>query len=594
MGTVYLATDPLIDRPVAVKVLRTRPEVGREEADEWHTRFEREVRIAGKLSHPNVVGILDCGLEGDTAFIVMEYVDGTDLEGLLGDNEQALPIPRILEICGGVADALDCAHALGIVHRDIKPGNILLTRDGIAKIADFGIAHLAEARMTRTGITYGTPAFMSPEQATARDIGPASDQFSLAALAYLMIAGEVPFSGSSMSSVLYRLINEEPVPPESIDPAVAKDLGTALLVGLSKNPAQRYPNCGALVTALGAAHQDTTTVASQPTNTAIAGGEARLQTTTVMEDALGSPAGGGSDTGAPSAHRSSPILRPREAMAAAGALAILLTLAWLYGGTGAPNEAASPADPVAATGEPSGAPQTPVVATREPSGASQTAAMATREPSGAAATAPVTSRLPDKLAERAENASIVLTEVLGVPEGLPQRLFADAHCIAVIPGVIKVGFGFGGRHGKGLVSCRIGDGWSSPSFVSITGGSFGLQIGAQSTDLVLLFATRRAAEILADNKITLGGDASVSAGPVGRTAEAGTTVTLETEIYSYSRSKGLFAGVSLEGATLRADNDANHEAYGDGVRPADLFSNRRAPTAAALVDLVRTLEAAGR
>ena len=165
--------------------------------------------------------------------------------------------------------------------------------------------------------------------------------------------------------------------------------------------------------------------------------------------------------------------------------------------------------------------------------------------------------------------------------------------MAVIPGVIKVGLGFGGRHGKGLLSCRTGGGWSPPSFVSLTGGSFGLQIGAQSTDFVLVFTRRNAAERLMDNSLTLGGDASVSAGPVGRTAEAATDSRLEEEIYAYSRSKGLFAGVSLEGATLRIDRDANREAYGRGVTAADLLLAHEHSVTPALARFLGGLQTAG-
>ena len=152
--------------------------------------------------------------------------------------------------------------------------------------------------------------------------------------------------------------------------------------------------------------------------------------------------------------------------------------------------------------------------------------------------------VPDKLVERALEATTVLGEIMSAPDqGIPGSLLARAGCVAVIPNVRKVGFIFGGRYGRGLVSCRTEGGWSRPSFVSLTGGSFGFQIGVQSTDLVLVFVNREAAERLLGNQFTLGADASVSAGPVGRTAEAGTDVTLRTEIYAYSRSRGAFAGV---------------------------------------------------
>lgn len=172
----------------------------------------------------------------------------------------------------------------------------------------------------------------------------------------------------------------------------------------------------------------------------------------------------------------------------------------------------------------------------------------------------------EKLAERAEDAAAVLDEVMGTPEAaIPAKLLEGARCVAVIPRVVKVGFIFGARHGRGLLSCRVGDGWSRPSYIAITGGSFGLQIGAQATDFVLVFANERAAKALTSHKITLGGDASISAGPVGRTVEVATDATFRTEIYSYSRSRGLFAGLSLEGSSLRVDAAANEAVYGADI-----------------------------
>jgi lipid-binding SYLF domain-containing protein len=178
----------------------------------------------------------------------------------------------------------------------------------------------------------------------------------------------------------------------------------------------------------------------------------------------------------------------------------------------------------------------------------------------------------DKLGERALDAAAVLDEVMGTREAsIPTSLLRDSRCVAVIPGVVKVGFIFGGRHGRGLVSCRVGSGWSRPSYIAITGGSFGLQIGAQATDFVLVFTNERAARALTSHKITLGGDASVSAGPVGRTTEAATDATFSTEIYSYSRSKGLFAGLSLEGSSLGIDDEANDAVYESAVDPEGLL-----------------------
>ncbi|GAB4387334.1 MAG: hypothetical protein Kow0025_00300 [Thermodesulfovibrionales bacterium] len=170
----------------------------------------------------------------------------------------------------------------------------------------------------------------------------------------------------------------------------------------------------------------------------------------------------------------------------------------------------------------------------------------------------------EREAARIENSVAVFKEVMDIPEkSIPPALLNEAHGVAIIPGVIKAGFIVGGRHGKGVVMVREGGAWSNPAFVSFTGGSIGWQIGAQSIDVILVFKSKRGVEDMIKGKFTLGADAAVAAGPVGRQAEAATDAQLKAEIYSYSRSRGLFAGVSLEGSVLSIDDDANAAYYGD-------------------------------
>ena len=166
-------------------------------------------------------------------------------------------------------------------------------------------------------------------------------------------------------------------------------------------------------------------------------------------------------------------------------------------------------------------------------------------------------------AERIEKAIQVLREMVDLPEeGLPPRLLEKCHGIAVIPGVIKAAYGFGGQYGRGLIVIRNEDGsWSNPAFISLIGGSLGWQIGVQKADIVLVFKTGKSVENIAAGKVTLGADASVAAGPVGRSAEASTDLDMEAEIFSYSKSKGLFAGVSIKGASIQIDKDANQAFY---------------------------------
>ncbi len=173
----------------------------------------------------------------------------------------------------------------------------------------------------------------------------------------------------------------------------------------------------------------------------------------------------------------------------------------------------------------------------------------------------------------AENSVRVLKEIMMAPDkSIPKDLLRNAHAIAVVPDVIKAGFVLGGRHGDGLISVKTRDGtWSNPSFVSLTGGSVGFQAGVSSTDVVLVFRTQRGVDSIVHGKFTLGADASAAAGPVGRSAQASTDAQLKAEIYSYSRSRGLFAGAALDGTAITIDNDANQAVYGEGVTPRRIF-----------------------
>ena len=178
--------------------------------------------------------------------------------------------------------------------------------------------------------------------------------------------------------------------------------------------------------------------------------------------------------------------------------------------------------------------------------------------------------------ERVADATDVINQLLHIPEqGVPPTLLSRAYGVAVIPNVVKVGFGLGARRGKGVVVVRRDDGsWSNPVFVTLTGGSIGWQIGAQSTDIILVFKNRRGVDDMATGKLTLGADASIAAGPVGRSAEMATDIQFEAEVYSYSRSRGLFAGVSLEGAGVTIDKQANAAFYGRaGITPQQIFES---------------------
>ncbi len=201
-------------------------------------------------------------------------------------------------------------------------------------------------------------------------------------------------------------------------------------------------------------------------------------------------------------------------------------------------------------------------------------------------------RAGEEEVKRAENAVRVLGEIMQAPDkAVPRDLLQSAHAIAVIPDVIKAGFVIGGRRGEGLISVKSPDGtWSNPSFVNLTGGSVGFQAGVSSTDVVLVFRTQRGVDSIVHGKFTLGADASAAAGPVGRTAQASTDAQLKAEIYSYSRARGLFAGVALDGSVLSIDNKGNQAVYGDGVTARRIFEGGVSNVPDAVVEFRDRLE----
>lgn len=192
----------------------------------------------------------------------------------------------------------------------------------------------------------------------------------------------------------------------------------------------------------------------------------------------------------------------------------------------------------------------------------------------------------------ASNAVRVLKQIEEAPDkAIPQNLLRNAKAIAVIPDVVKAGLIIGGRHGEGLISVKNADGtWSNPSFITLTGGSVGFQAGVSSTDVILVFRTQRGVDGIVNGKFTVGADASAAAGPVGRSAQASTDAQLKAEIYSYSRSRGLFAGVALDGSVLRIDYDANATIYGAGITPRRIFENGVTNVPAAVVKFRDSLE----
>ena len=199
-----------------------------------------------------------------------------------------------------------------------------------------------------------------------------------------------------------------------------------------------------------------------------------------------------------------------------------------------------------------------------------------------------------KETDRLENAGNVLEEILNIPDNIPQDLIDKAECIVVFPSVMKFAIGIGGSYGRGAMVCRSGEHftgpWGPPSMMALEGGSFGLQLGGQATDFVLLVMNPRGAKAILSSKVKLGADMAAAAGPKGRDAQASTDVTLRAEILSYSRSRGLFAGISLEGSTLRPDNNANEKLYGKKVTAEEIVREGKVPVPPAAKKMVSLLD----
>lgn len=250
MGAVYLARDPRINRPVALKVIPLEREFEDEELEEARVRFFREAESAGRLTHPNIVTVYDAGEDKHLAYIAMEYLAGAALTKYT-DPKRLLAPRKALELCARTADALDYAHKQGVIHRDIKPANLLYNvRDDSLKISDFGVARLTDNNRTKTGIVLGTPMYMSPEQLNAEPLTGLSDLFSLGVTLYELLVGEVPFTATNIAVLMSKITGEDPAPVSNRRPGIPPSVDTVLQKALSKRPEHRFANGGEMAIAL--------------------------------------------------------------------------------------------------------------------------------------------------------------------------------------------------------------------------------------------------------------------------------------------------------------------------------------------------------
>jgi len=248
MGVVYLAKDPTIGRNVAIKCIYLSQGLESDKVKEFRERFLREARAAGVMNHPNIVTIYEAdeGGSGGPPFIAMEYIEGETWNHMIKSGKKLAP-DQLFPMLREIASSLEYAHAASVVHRDIKPGNIIQTKDGRAKLMDFGIAKVPTSELTREGQFLGTPAYMSPEQVQGKPVDHRCDIFSLGAVAYEMISGRKPFDGEEITSVLHKIVSEEPRDIREMEPEVGKEAWAIIKKMLRKNPEERYASASELM-----------------------------------------------------------------------------------------------------------------------------------------------------------------------------------------------------------------------------------------------------------------------------------------------------------------------------------------------------------
>ena len=240
MGVVYCARDPLLDRTVAIKTINM--ELAQDEMKEYEARFYQEAKAAGGLNHPNIVIIYDIGKSGNIAYMAMELLQGKELKTLMSKST-ALPVDFAVNVAAQIAEGLGYAHEHGIVHRDVKPANIMIVRGELVKITDFGIARMRSANVqTQVGIVLGSPRYMSPEQVAGKRAEPRSDTFSLGVILYEMLTGKPPFNGEDVTSVMFQILNLVPPPPSAVNIEVPEMLDFIIAKALAKASADRYAN----------------------------------------------------------------------------------------------------------------------------------------------------------------------------------------------------------------------------------------------------------------------------------------------------------------------------------------------------------------
>lgn len=364
MGVVYEGFDPLIHRRVAIKTMRVEGLTARE-YEQYKARFQAEAQAAGVLEHPNIVTIHDFGEDNGVLYLAMEFLKGRSLRDII-DEKGILPVETVIPVFQQVSSALDHAHAHHIIHRDVKPANIMVLDSGLVKVTDFGIAKVltTETGMTYAGQILGTPNYMSPEQVKGDRVDGRSDIFALGVILYELVTGQKPFGGQNVTTVMYKIINEQPPSPLELDPRIHLGLSHVINRALAKRPEDRYPTCREL--------SDDLTNYKNLVKARAAEGTVAVQRPPLREAAM------------PSEGVASPSRRPFPVLWAALATAVVLAaVAGGYYLRSRRNAAASPAPVSMAAAAPAETPPSPIAPTGTVS--NPEAGSGTASPAGAAA-----------------------------------------------------------------------------------------------------------------------------------------------------------------------------------------------------------------
>jgi serine/threonine-protein kinase len=448
MGVVYEGWDPIIARRVAIKTVRIPDANDDPETEEALARFRREAQAAGRLTHPNIVGVFDYGETGDIAYIVMEYVDGPSVKSLV-DKQERFAIGDTMRMMTDLLNGLQFSHVRGVVHRDIKPANVMLTSEGQAKIADFGIARIESSSMTQAGTVLGTPAYMSPEQFMGQVVDARSDIYSSGVLLYQLLTGERPFEGG-MSAIMHKALNTDPPLPSQITVTCPPAFDGVVRKAMAKRPEERFQSAAQFLEALQAAASGRPALGSVQDDTdadATMVASLGLRGTTVRAAPVGQAAPPARPAAGPPATPAAAAKRSALPMIAAAAVVVLLLLgggAWFFllrgtapapiaqntaptapGATGAAASGAGPSGAALSGGTPSGgAPSNGAPSNGAPSNAASPGAAPSNSapsrtaPSNTASSAPV----PAESAAPAPPPTPVQTAVAPTPSQPPPAL----------------------------------------------------------------------------------------------------------------------------------------------------------------------------